>query len=249
MVNSIPANQGGKTIFTIDSLLFLFFGKTTKTEVASEIFNTFSNKDVVSVGGHIEIDGDEYIIERGLSRKLSKSGEYKVSSSLDFYRIMSDGTKENLEGEQRRETENFIKKSIGDEEDFLMTILTTSSNLEELIDSKPTARGQVLSRFLGLEFIKKKEETAKEIYSEFSKGMLSNVYNTESLTQDNETCKSEIEKLKQEIIDSDNNLKDVNKRLEKGEEYKNNLLSSKHTDLDQELVVLKPEILNNTIIN
>ena len=26
VVNSIPANQGGKTIFTIDSLLFLFFG-------------------------------------------------------------------------------------------------------------------------------------------------------------------------------------------------------------------------------
>ena len=72
VVNSIPANQGGKTIFTIDSLLFLFFGKTTKTEVNSEVFNTFSNKDDVLVGGHIEIDGDEYIIERTLNRKLSK---------------------------------------------------------------------------------------------------------------------------------------------------------------------------------
>ena len=81
VVNSIPANQGGKTIFTIDSLLFLFFGKTTKTEVNSEVFNTFSNKDDVLVGGHIEIDGDEYIIERTLNRKLSKNGEYKISTS------------------------------------------------------------------------------------------------------------------------------------------------------------------------
>ncbi len=29
--------------------------------------------------------------------------------------------------------------------------------------------------------LRKKEETGKEIYSEFSKGMMSNVYNTESL--------------------------------------------------------------------
>jgi hypothetical protein len=73
VVNSLPANQGGKTIFTIDSLLFLFFGKTTKTETNSEIFNTFTNKDEVLVGGHIEIDGDEYIIERKLNRKQSKN--------------------------------------------------------------------------------------------------------------------------------------------------------------------------------
>ena len=30
VVNSLPANQGGKTIFSIDSLLFLFFGKPLK---------------------------------------------------------------------------------------------------------------------------------------------------------------------------------------------------------------------------
>jgi hypothetical protein len=40
-------------------------------------------------------------------------------------------------------------------DDFLMTIVTTASNLEDLLEAKPTARGQVLSRFLGLEFLKK----------------------------------------------------------------------------------------------
>jgi hypothetical protein len=74
VVNSLPENQGGKTIFTIDALLFLFFGKTTKTDVTSEIFNTFTDEDNVVVGGQIDIDGEEYIIERKLSRKLSNSG-------------------------------------------------------------------------------------------------------------------------------------------------------------------------------
>ena len=62
VVNSIPANQGGKTIFSIDSLLFLFFGKTTKTDTATEIFNTYTDEDEVTVGGQIDIDGEESVL-------------------------------------------------------------------------------------------------------------------------------------------------------------------------------------------
>ena len=153
----------------------------------------------------------------------------------------------NFTGEQRRETENFMKNSIGSMEDFLMTIVTTASNLEDLLEAKPTARGQVLTRFLGLEFLKKKEETGKEIYSEFSKGMMSNVYNTESLKQDNETSKEEITRLSDEIKDAGNKIEDVDKRLQKGQEYKDNLLKSKHNDLDQDLLMLNPIALQSTI--
>ena len=102
VINSLPANQGGKTIFSIDSLLFLFFGKTTKTDTAGEIFNSYTNKNEVIVGGLITIDGEEYIIERKLLRKKQKNGKFKTSSELNFYRILSDGSKENLEGEQRK---------------------------------------------------------------------------------------------------------------------------------------------------
>ena len=130
-----------------------------------------------------------------------------------------------------------------------MTILTTASNLEDLLDAKPTARGQVLSRFLGLEFLKKKEETGKEIYSEFSKGMLSNIYNTETLKQKNIQFNEEIETLNEEMIDANGKIKDVDLRLQKGQDYKDNLLKSKHTDLDQELVKLNPQNLQIEIDN
>ena len=132
-------------------------------------------------------------------------------------------------------------------DDFLMTIVTTASNLEDLLEAKPTARGQVLSRFLGLEFLKKKEETGKEIYSEFSKGMMSNVYNTESLKQDNDTSKESIQTLKNEIEDAKTKIEDVNKRLQKGQDYKDNLLGSKYTDIDQELVIMNPIKLQGDI--
>jgi hypothetical protein len=105
----------------------------------------------------------------------------------------------------------------------------------------------VLSRFLGLEFLKKKEETGKEIFAEFSKGMMSNVYNTESLKQDNDNNKDEITRLENEIEDSAAKIIDVDKRLQKGQEYKDDLLKSKHTDLDQELIVLNPIRLQSDI--
>ena len=67
--------------------------------------------------------------------------------------------------------------AIGDEEDFLSTILTTGYNLEELIESKPTARGQILTKFLGLETLKDKEDICKTIQSEWNKKLISNSHN------------------------------------------------------------------------
>jgi len=247
VVESDPPNFGGKTVLTVDLLLFLFFNTTTKTQKAEEIFNRFTDVNKVSVKGDITIDGEDYVIVRQIERKKSKAGEWNIKTDLEFFKKLADGQLQNFTGEQRRETENFMKKSIGSMEDFLMTIVTTASNLEDLLEAKPTARGQVLSRFLGLEFLKKKEETGKELYSQFSKGMISNVYNTESLKQDNETSGEEIVRMKDEIIEMSKNISDVDKRLQKGQEYKDNLLKSKFTDLDKELITLNPIKLQSEI--
>jgi DNA repair exonuclease SbcCD ATPase subunit len=249
VVESDPPNFGGKTVLTVDLLLFLFFNTTTKTQKAEEIFNRFTDVNKVSVKGDITIDGEDYVIVRQIERKKSKAGEWNIKTELEFFKKLADGQLQNFTGEQRRETENFMKKSIGSMEDFLMTIVTTASNLEDLLEAKPTARGQVLSRFLGLEFLKKKEETGKEIYSEFSKGMISNVYNTESLKQDNEAFGEEIVKMKDEIIEMSKNISDVDKRLQRGQDYKDNLLKSKFTDLDNELITLNPLLLQSSISN
>ena len=249
VVESDPPNFGGKTVLTVDLLLFLFFNTTTKTQKAEEIFNRFTDVNKVSVQGDITIDGEDYVILRQIERKKSKAGEWNIKTELEFFKKLADGQLQNFTGEQRRETENFMKKSIGSMEDFLMTIVTTASNLEDLLEAKPTARGQVLSRFLGLEFLKKKEETGKEIYSEFSKGMVSNVYNTESLKQDNINSGEEIGRMKDEISQMSKNISDVDARLQKGQDYKDNLLKSKFMDLDKELIILNPLILQSTISN
>jgi hypothetical protein len=84
VVESDPPNFGGKTVLSVDLLLFLFFNTTTKTQKAEEIFNRFTDKNTVSVKGDIIIDGEEYIIARKIERKKSKAGEWNVKTELDF---------------------------------------------------------------------------------------------------------------------------------------------------------------------
>jgi len=247
VIESNPPNFGGKTVLSVDLLLFLFFNETTKTTKAEEIFNRFTDKDKVTVKGEIVIDGEEYIIVRNIERKMSKKGEWNVKTELDFFKKLSDGTLQNFTGEQRRETEKFIKESIGTKEDFLMTILTTATNLEELIDSKPTARGQVLSRFMGLDFLRRKEEVAKSIYSDFSKSMLSNIYNTEQLKTDNENNEIKITELKSNVETYKTELKTIEENIVKGKDYRDDMMSKKHTDIDVELSRLNPSQVKQEI--
>ena len=247
VIESNPPNFGGKTVLSVDLLLFLFFNETTKTTKAEEIFNRFTDKDKVTVKGEIIIDGEEYIIIRSIERKLSKKGEWNVKTELDFFKKLADGTLQNFTGEQRRETEKFIKESIGTKEDFLMTILTTATNLEELIDSKPTARGQVLSRFMGLDFLRRKEEVAKSIYSDFSKSMLSNIYNTEQLKTDNENNEIKISELKGKIETNKLELINIVANISKGSNYRDEMISKKHTDIDVELSRLNPSQVKQEI--
>ena len=132
-------------------------------------------------------------------------------------------------------------------DDFLMTILTTSTNLEELIDCKPTARGQVLSRFLGLDSLKLKEDVAKEITSNYSKGMISNIYNVESLNEEIDIAKMDIAQENISIQTYVVELINVNGRIEKGHGYRDELIKKKHTGLDNELLRINPELMENEI--
>jgi DNA repair exonuclease SbcCD ATPase subunit len=241
VVESDPPNFGGKTVLTVDLLMFLFFNETTKTTKAEEIFNRFTNKDSVVVKGEITIDGEDYIIVRNIERKKSKKGEWNVKTELDFFKKLHDGSLQNFTGEQRRETEEFIKNSIGTKEDFLMTILTTATNLEDLLESKPTARGQVLSRFMGLEFLKRKEEVAKEIYSSFSKSKLSNIYNSEQLKQDVDSYELKIVELNEEIDGFKKEVTEIEDSITKGKDYRDSMLKKKHSDIDKEIALLNPE--------
>lgn len=247
VVESTPKNFGGKSTATVDLLMFLFFNKTTKTKTNIEIFNRFTDIDDVFVKGYVSIDGDDYVIERTTTRKKGRSGDYTVTNKLEFYKENVDGTIENLNGEQRRETEAFITSAIGTEEDFLSTILTTGYNLEELIESKPTSRGQILTKFLGLETLKQKEDICKEIQSEWSKKLTSVNYNTIQLDADIQTYNEEIETNQNNIVKYSGELTTTEENLKILENKKEDALTRRNNDIDQELIKTNPDQLKSDI--
>ena len=238
VIDSDPPNYGGKTVLAVDLLLFLFFNSTTKTTRAEEIFNKFRDKNEVSVQGDVEIDGDNYVILRKIIRKKTKRGDWSVKTSLDFFKKLKDGSLQNFTGEQRRETEKFIKEAIGNVDDFLLTILTTGSNLESLIEAKATERGNVFYRFIGLELLREKEKVCKNLYNVWSKTLTSNTHDIETLKQESEKLKIEIDDNLEMINTIDQTLQKLTKDVDRLEEEKENVLSSKYSDIDEDVVKL-----------
>jgi len=247
VVESTPKNFGGKTIVTIDLLLFLFFNSTTKTKTNIEIFNKFTDVDDVKVTGYIVIDGEDYVITRTLNRKKTKLGDFNIKTNLEFNKISQEGDILNLSGEQRKETENIITSAIGTEEDFLLTILTTGDNLNDLITSKPTARGQILNRFLGLENLKEKEDVCKELYNEWSKKLLSNTNNIKDLEITNETNREKINESNLEIQRLNIEISNETNKLKQFEEKRDDLSKKRNNDIDPELNKINPDALKNEI--
>lgn len=93
---------------------------------------------------------------------------------------------------------------------------------------------------MGLDFIKLKEENGKELFSEFSKSMMSNVYNSEELKNEIETSNTSITELDKKNVELNKKIVEVQERIIKGQQYRDSLLKNKHTDIDKEISLLQP---------
>ena len=249
VVNSEPANQGGKTTLTVDAIKFLFFGKTTKTDKNEEVFNQFNEEKDLVVRGMINIEGeDDFIIERKLERKPKRKGGWNVTNKLSYYRILPDGEEEELNDEDAKKTTEVIKETVGTEKDFDLVVLATSKNLDDLVDSTAGESGKLLTRFIGLEVLSLKETAVRKMYNDFSKKMKSNLYDTETLKEEIEEHEKNLNELSKENEDYLKKLeteKEVNKKLQN---QKLKLVETK-VKIDEEILSLNPKNLQEEIDN
>ena len=242
--NGILSHNSTISIFLF---MFLFFNRTPQTKTIKDHFNVYRDVDEVKVKGYLTIDGQEYIIERVLTRKMGKSGDYAYKNDLEFYNFDHEGNIIRLEGEQRRVTQTFITSAIGTEDDFQTTILTTGRNLDDLIEAGSTERGQVLTKFMGLESLRNKEQIAKKIQDEWSKKLISNTNNVVQLEIDNKKYNDDINF----SIEEEKRLKELLIKLEGEhktlEDRKDKVLISKNNDIDDTVAKLNPESLSKDI--
>ena len=184
IVNSIPANQGGKTTFTIDAIKFLLHGTTSKTSTNEQVFNTYSGKNELVVRGMIEIETEEIIIERKMKRTAKKGGGWTVTNKVNYYKLLPDGEEELQNEEDATRTTKKLRETIGTEREFEMLVLATEKNLDELVGLTTTESGKVLTRLIGLEILELKEGVARTMYNEFAKKKKSNEYDVVTLGND-----------------------------------------------------------------
>ena len=246
VVNSVPANQGGKTTFTIDAIKFLLHGTTTKTDKNEQIFNTYSGKNDVVVRGMIDIEGDEFIIERKMKRSQKKTGEWTVSNKLSYFKLLPDGTEEEKNEEDAKQTTKKIKETIGSEKDFELLVLATEKTLDDLVGLTTTESGKVLTRLIGLEILELKEVAVRKMYNDFNTKKKSNNYDVITLASDIEehtTKVSECVELDVILITKLNQTKEEILRLNTAND---SLINSKEK-IDVTITTLNPSKLEGDI--
>jgi DNA repair exonuclease SbcCD ATPase subunit len=236
IINSNPENQGGKTTI-LNAIVFLLFGSTFSTKKNEEIFNLYTDKNEVKVSGIIQIDDHDFRLDRILTRKPKKKGsaEWSYSSVFNFFKLNPDGTEVNETEEQRKETEKVLKQNIGDIDDFLLTIIATSDNLEDLIQAGATDRGKIFSRFMGLDILQEKGDICKTLYTEYQKGLKSSQYNSEELKNEIESHKEEITKIKEDVLDRQTKIDSIKLDIEGLILQKDNLL--------KDVIKIDPEVV------
>jgi DNA repair exonuclease SbcCD ATPase subunit len=246
IVNSIPANQGGKTTLTIDAIKFLLHGSTTKTDTNEQIFNTYSEKNELVVRGMIEIEGEETIIERKMRRTSKKGGGWTVVNKVNYYKIQPDGEEEELNEEDAKQTTKKLKESIGTEKDFEMLVLATEKNLDELIGLTTSESGKILTRLIGLEVLEMKEAIARTMYNEFSKKKKSNEYDVITLNQEIDDHNEKIVNYNDLESDLNETLESTKESLEQLKTEKDRLLNSKEK-IDVTISELNPQRLEEDV--
>jgi DNA repair exonuclease SbcCD ATPase subunit len=247
VVNSIPENQGGKTTLTVDAIKYLLFGKTTKTDKNEEVFNLHSENNELTVRGMVEIDGDdEIIIERNMKRTKNKGGGWTIKNVVNYYQILPDGEEKLLNDADATKTTKKIRETIGTEKDFELVVLATARNLDDLIDFTSGESGKLLTRFIGLDIIERKEEIVRKIYNEFSKTMKSNLYDIITLGEEIDSHNENISTLKDLSVDLNTKLLTEKNNIVDLTSKKISEISKK-IKIDVEILTLNPSKLEKDI--
>jgi len=251
-VCSNPENMGGKTTLIIDAFKFLLFGVTTKTNKNEQIFNRFRDKDTLFIRGLMRIEGEnEFIIERKLSRKEKRGGDWTVTSTLNYYWLLPDDTEETMTEEDAIQTTKKIRDTVGDVKDFDLVSLATGDNLASLIGNTVGENGKIFTRMIGLEVMALKEEIARKMYNEYTKTMQSNTHSKVDLEDEIEQSEGALALIRPTLEEANELLTISTTNIDTYEVEKNSLLSSK-TAVDPKLTTTNISSLNsqiNTITN
>lgn len=253
LLNGEPENQCGKTTFAIDLLRFALFGKSPKCPTLDSVFNIYLEDEteaMVEVG--IEIEGADYVIRRTITRPALKkrTARSKCKQKVEYFKTVNGSTEliENCEADSGTQTNNLIRETIGNVEDFNLVISATRKTLDNLLDMGQTDKGKLFSRWLGLLSIEEKEKIAKDEFKKLSKDLLSNRYNKANLETEITDMNSVISSNNNKIIELEDKLNKSNERINGFNKEKNDI-QSRRKEIKAELVKIDITTIENKLLS
>ncbi|MBC8422068.1 MAG: metallophosphoesterase [Pelagibacteraceae bacterium] len=142
-IGLFASNATGKSSL-LDALSFCIYDTSSRTFKAENVLN--NQKNWFDCKLNVEVNGKDYWIER--YAKKQKKGNVKVN--VDFYMLDDFGKKESLNGDQRRSTNNNIRRVLGNYEDFLLTTLSSQVSNIVFIDKTQKEKKELLAQFMGI---------------------------------------------------------------------------------------------------
>ena len=255
LLNGEPANKSGKSTFAYDLLHFLLFGKTNtnKAKTLGELFNNYlPDERILNVEGCINIDGDDYIIRRTLTRPVDGKKSKTVTNKVEYYKLDENGNEtllpENNEaGASTTATSKIIKDALGNENDFDLIISANAKDLDSLISLTETEKGRLLTRWIGLSIIEDKDIKAREKWNkEISIGRYSDMYNATQLEADINNLTEAITESEKIIADNNKKIEECNRRISEYNKTRDSLLAAKPT-IDDNLLKIDSTTLQRSI--
>ena len=246
-----PENTSGKTTLAIDLLRFALFGKAEKSPTLDSVFNNYLEKETeVMVEAGIEIEGVEYVIRRTITRpaKNRRTSKSKAKQKVEYFKLINGDYEEieNCEGESGTQTNNIIRETVGNIEDFDLVISATAYTLGNLLRMGQTDKGKLFSRWLGLLSIEEKEKIAKEIWKKESQTLLSNKYNKASLETEINDMNAVIENDNKLIIQSQDKMNSANENIDKYNKEKLEIIKNRK-EIKEELIRADVTTIENNI--
>lgn len=160
------ANTSGKSSL-LDAITYTIFDKCSKTSKAHEVLNnkksTFTGKFTFSISDTIYT-----IIRTGIKQK---NGHVKVN--VEFYT-----ESENLNGEERSETNKNIRRYLGTYDDFILTAFSLQADNNNFIEKSQRERKDLLSQFLDITVFEQLYQLASDEIKETA-GKLKQYKNTD----------------------------------------------------------------------
>lgn len=175
-------NRSGKSSI-IGSIVYSLFNTTDRGSMKNlHVIN--SKKEFCKAKVDLSVSSNDYEILRETIKNYPKKGEVWASTTLSLTKGKSEGEeKVDLNDEQRRETEKILRSLIGTSDDFFYTCLSPQGNMNLFINEKSTARKQMLTRFLDIDYFEELQNKVKSDIAPFKSVMKSSGSESECKTQ------------------------------------------------------------------